>query len=67
MEWMAKREAGEGYNFTYGEPNGSSFWMDEEGKIYEEDRQGRKCLWNGRERKPAGSHSPKSTSESGGI
>lgn len=40
MEWMAKRKAGEGYHFTYGEPNGSSFWMDEEGKIYEEDKDG---------------------------
>ena len=40
MEWMAKRKAGEGYNFTYSGPNGSSFWMDEEGKIYEEDKDG---------------------------
>ena len=40
MEWMAKRKAGEGYNFTYGDPTGSSFWMDEEGKIYEEDKDG---------------------------
>lgn len=40
MEWMAKRKAGEGSDFQYREPNGSSFWMDEEGKIYEEDKDG---------------------------
>ena len=33
-----KRKAGERYDFKWSEPNGSSFWMNEEGKILEEDK-----------------------------